>query len=200
MDFSGKTIGFAMTGSHCTHDQVLPQMVRLVELGAHVIPILSHTVATVDSRFGTAEDWKRKVYEITGEKPLTTIPEVEPLGPSEKLDCLVIAPCTGNSIARLANALTDSPVLMAAKAQMRNHRPVVLAISTNDALGLNAINLAKLLTAKDIYFVPFGQDQPYKKPKSMIAQMELIPQTCMSAMEGRQFQPLLVEKSASLTS
>lgn len=200
MNFSGKTIGFAMTGSHCTHDQVLPQMVRIVEMGAHVIPILSHTVATVDSRFGTAEDWKRKVYKITGEKPLTTIPEVEPLGPSEKLDCLVIAPCTGNSIARLANALTDSPVLMAAKAQMRNHRPVVLAISTNDALGLNAINLAKLLSAKDIYFVPFGQDHPHKKPKSMVAQMELIPQTCMSAMEGRQFQPLLVEKYVSLPS
>lgn len=200
MNFADKTIGFAMTGSHCTHDEVLPQMVRLVELGARVIPILSHTVATVDSRFGTAEDWKKKVYEITGEKALMTIPEVEPFGPKGIIDCLVIAPCTGNSIARLANALTDGPVLMAAKAQMRNHRPVVLAISTNDALGLNAANLAKLLAAKDIYFVPFGQDHPHKKPKSMVAQMDLIPETCMSAMKGQQFQPILVEKYRPLTS
>ena len=200
MNFSDKTIGFAMTGSHCTHDEVLPQMARLVEYGARVIPILSHTVALVDSRFGTAEYWKKKVYEITGEKPLMSIPEVEPLGPSGILDCLVIAPCTGNSLARLANAMTDGPVLMAAKAQMRNHRPVVLAISTNDALGLNAANLAKLLVAKDVYFVPFGQDNPQKKPKSMVAQMELIPETCLSAINGQQFQPLLVEKYRTLTS
>ncbi|MBA4494386.1 dipicolinate synthase subunit B [Paenactinomyces guangxiensis] len=194
MNFNGLTIGFGMTGSHCTHDEVLPQMKRLAELGARVIPIISHTVAMVDSRFGTAEDWKRKIKEITGETPLMTIPETEPLGPSKMLDCLVIAPCTGNTIARLANALTDGPILMAAKAQMRNHRPVVLAISTNDALGLNAANLAKLLAAKDIYFVPFGQDAPEKKPKSMVARMELIPAACLSAIEGKQLQPLIVEK------
>src|SRR5690606_6289445 len=128
------------------------------------------------------------------------IPEVEPLGPSGLLDCLVIAPCTGNTLARLANALTDGPVLMAAKAQMRNHRPVVLAISTNDALGLNAANIAKLLAAKDIYFVPFGQDNPQQKPKSMVAQMELIPETCLSAINGQQIQPLVVEKYRTLTS
>lgn len=112
----------------------------------------------------------------------------------------MIAPCTGNSLAKLANALTDSPVLMAAKAQMRNHRPVVVAISTNDALGLNAVNLAKLLAAKDIYFVPFGQDAPEKKPKSMVARMELIPETCLAAIEGKQLQPLIVEKYRDLTS
>lgn len=200
MNFTGMTIGFAMTGSHCTHDKVLPQMERLVQLGAEVIPIISHTVATVDSRFGTAEDWKRRIETITGQKPLMTIPEVEPLGPSNRLDCLVVAPCTGNSLARLANALTDGPILMAAKAQMRNHRPVVLAISTNDALGLNAANLAKLLVAKDIYFVPFGQDHPQGKPKSLVARMELIPNTCLAAMEGKQIQPLLVEKYRDLTS
>jgi dipicolinate synthase subunit B len=200
MNFMDKTIGFALTGSHCTHDEVLPQMARLVDLGARVVPIVSHTVAQVDSRFGTAEDWKRKVCDITGETPLMTIPEVEPLGPKGLIDCLVVAPCTGNSLARLANALTDGPVLMAAKAQMRNHRPVVLAISTNDALGLNAANLAKLLAAKDIYFVPFGQDNPQQKPKSMVAQMELIPETCLSAMQGQQFQPLLVEKYRAITS
>nr|WP_255517042.1 MULTISPECIES: dipicolinate synthase subunit B [Thermoactinomyces] len=194
------TIGFGMTASHCTHDEVLPQMKRLVELGANVIPVISHTVATVDSRFGTAEDWKKKIKEITGRTPLMTIPEVEPFGPEKSLDCYVIAPCTGNSLAKLANALTDSPVLMAAKAQMRNHRPVVVAISTNDALGLNAVNLAKLLAAKDIYFVPFGQDAPEKKPKSMVARMELIPETCLAAIEGKQLQPLIVEKYRDLTS
>ncbi|KYQ85929.1 MULTISPECIES: dipicolinate synthase subunit B [unclassified Thermoactinomyces] len=200
MNFQNLTIGFGMTASHCTHDEVLPQMKRLVELGANVIPVISHTVATVDSRFGTAEDWKKKIKEITGRPPLMTIPEVEPFGPEKSLDCYVIAPCTGNSLAKLANALTDSPVLMAAKAQMRNHRPVVVAISTNDALGLNAVNLAKLLAAKDIYFVPFGQDAPEKKPKSMVARMELIPETCLAAIEGKQLQPLIVEKYRDLTS
>lgn len=194
MKFEGITVGFALSGSHCTHDEVLPQMSRLVELGANVIPIISHTVATVDTRFGTAEDWKAKIEEITGKRPLGTIQETEPLGPSKMLDCLVVAPCTGNTLARLANALTDGPVLMAAKAQMRNHRPVVLAISTNDALGLNAQNLARLLVSKDIYFVPFGQDAPEKKPKSMVARMELIPDTVLAAVEGRQLQPLIVEK------
>lgn len=200
MSFEGLTIGFALSGSHCTHDEVLPQMKRLVEKGVRIIPILSHTVATVDSRFGTAEDWKKRIIEMTGEIPLTTIPEVEPLGPKGLLDCLVIAPCTGNTLARLANAITDSPVLMAAKAQMRNHRPVVLAISTNDALGLNAVNLARLLSTKDLYFVPFGQDHPEKKPKSMVARMELIPETCQAAIEGRQLQPLIVEKYRDLLS
>ncbi|SFJ23703.1 dipicolinate synthase subunit B [Thermoflavimicrobium dichotomicum] len=199
MNFHNATIGFALTGSHCTHDEVLPQMKRLVELDAQVIPIISHTVATVDSRFGKASDWIKQIEEITGRKPLMSIPETEPFGPKKMLDCLVIAPCTGNSLARLANALTDGPVLMAAKAQMRNHRPVVLAISSNDALGLNAANLAKLLAAKDIYFVPFGQDNPEGKPKSMVARMELIPETCLAAMNGRQLQPLIVEKYRYLT-
>jgi dipicolinate synthase subunit B len=194
MSLEDKTIGFGLTGSHCTHDEVLPQMERLVSLGANIIPIMSHTVANVDSRFGTAEDWKRKIKDITGREPYTTIQETEPLGPSGILDCYIVAPCTGNSLARLANALTDGPVLMAAKAMMRNHRPVILAISTNDALGLNAANLAKLLVSKDIYFVPFGQDAPEKKPKSCVSRMDLIPDTCVAAMEGKQLQPLLVEK------
>jgi dipicolinate synthase subunit B len=194
MSLEGKTIGFGLTGSHCTHDEVLPQMECLVSLGANVIPIMSHTVANVDSRFGTAEDWKRRIREITGREAFTTIQETEPIGPSKMLDCYVVAPCTGNSLARLANALTDGPVLMAAKAQMRNHRPVVLAISTNDALGLNAANIAKLLAAKDIYFVPFGQDAPEKKPKSCVSRMDLIPDTCLAAIEGTQLQPILVEK------
>lgn len=200
MSLEGKRIGFALTGSHCTHAEVLPQMKRLTQAGARVIPIVSHTVATVDSRFGTADSWLSKIKEITSEPMISTIPEAEPIGPKKLLDCLVIAPCTGNSLARLANALTDGPVLMAAKAQMRNGRPVVLAISTNDALGLNAANLARLLPAKNIYFVPFGQDAPDKKPNSLVARMELIPETCEAAMEGRQLQPILVEKYRYLPS
>lgn len=194
MSLKGKTIGFGMTGSHCTHEEVLPQMEALVEQGARVIPILSYTVANVDSKFGTADSWKKKIIEITGETPLTSIQEVEPIGPKGLLDCYVIAPLTGNSLARLANAITDGPVLMAAKAQMRNHKPVVVAISTNDALGLNAANIAKLLAAKDIYFVPFGQDAPEKKPKSMVARMDLIVPTIEAALQGVQLQPLLIEK------
>lgn len=200
MNFHGKTIGFALTGSHCTHDEVLPQMQRLSQLGARVIPIVSHTVSTVDSRFGTADSWLSKIKSITEEPIISTVPQAEPIGPKKMLDCLIIAPCTGNSLARLANALTDGPVLMAAKAQMRNGRPVVVAISTNDALGLNAANLARLLPAKNIYFVPFGQDAPDKKPNSLVARMELIPETCQAAMEGRQFQPILVEKYRYLPS
>lgn len=194
MSLKGRTIGFGLTGSHCTHDEVLPQMQRLVDQGARVIPILSYTVANVDSKFGEAANWKQKIMDITGETPLTTIQEVEPIGPAGLLDCYTIAPMTGNSLARLANALTDGPVLMAAKAMMRNHRPVVLAISTNDALGLNAPNIATLLAAKDIYFVPFGQDAPEKKPKSMVARMDLISKTIEEAMEGKQLQPMLIEK------
>ncbi|PTX58636.1 dipicolinate synthase subunit B [Melghirimyces profundicolus] len=200
MNLEGKTIGFGMTGSHCTHDEALPQMKRLVELGARVIPILSHTVQTVDSKFGDAADWLKKIKEITGEKIITSVPEAEPIGPKKLLDGMLIAPCTGNSLARLANALTDGPVLMAAKAQMRNQRPVVLAISTNDALGLNAANLARLLPARHIYFVPFGQDSPEKKPNSLVARMELIPETVESAINGRQIQPLIVEKYRDLIS
>lgn len=200
MRLQGKTIGFGLTGSHCTHDEVLPQLQRLVDEGARVIPILSYTVANVESKFGSPEKWIKQITEITGEQPLTTIQEVEPIGPSRMLDCYVIAPMTGNSLARLANAITDGPVLMAAKAQMRNYGPVVLAISTNDALGLNAANIAKLLAAKNVYFVPFGQDAPEKKPKSMVARMDLIVDTVEAALHQKQLQPLIVEKFRYITS
>ncbi|MDA8352362.1 MAG: dipicolinate synthase subunit B [Firmicutes bacterium] len=200
MNLKGKTVGFGMTGSHCTHDEVLPQMERLVKLGARVIPILSHTVQTVDSKFGEAAEWLRKIRDITDENMITSIPEAEPIGPKKLLDCMVIAPCTGSSLSRLANAQTDSPVLMGAKAQMRNQRPVVVAISTNDALGLNAANLARLLPTRHIYFVPFGQDAPEQKPNSLVARMEMIPETIEAAMNGKQIQPLIVEKYRDLIS
>lgn len=200
MDFTGKTVGFGLTGSHCTHDEVLPQMQRLVDLGADVVPIVSYTVANVDSKFGEAAMWLEKIRTISGKEVISTIPDAEPLGPSKRLDVMLIAPCTGNSLSKLANAITESPVLMAAKATMRNQRPIVVAISTNDGLGFNAANLAKLLSARNIYFVPFGQDNPEDKPNSLVARMELIPETCYDALNKKQIQPLVVEKYRYLPS
>lgn len=193
-DLQGKTIGFGLTGSHCTFEETMPQIKRLVEAGARVIPVVTHTLMTTDTRFGTSESWQQQLRDITGETIISTIPEAEPFGPSKLLDVMVIAPCTGNTTSRLANAITDSPVLMAAKATMRNLRPVVIAISTNDGLGLNAANIAKLLSAKNIYFVPFGQDAPDKKPTSLVARMDLIKETCEAALDGKQLQPLLIER------
>jgi dipicolinate synthase subunit B len=194
MRLAGKTIGFALAGSHCTLQEALDPMVRLKEEGAEIIPIVSDTVATVTTRFGSPEDWLRGITEISGRAPLRSIPEVEPIGPQKLLDALVVCPCTGNTMAKLANAITDSPVLMAAKAQLRNRRPVVLAIATNDALGLNARNLGTLLNTKNVYFVPFGQDNPMVKPNSVEADLSRLVDTVVEALAGRQVQPLLIER------
>ena len=194
MDLKGKTIGFGLTGSHCTFAEVMPQIKNLVNLGASVIPIITHTVANTDTRFGESKHWQAQLHEITGNEIISSIVDAEPLGPSKKLDVMVIAPCTGTSISKLANAVTDSAVMMATKATLRNLKPVVIAISTNDGLGLNASNIAKLLTTKNIYFVPYGQDAPEQKPNSLVARMELIQQTCEAALDGKQTQPVLVEK------
>lgn len=194
MNYKGITVGYALTGSHCTFDEVMPQIQRFVDLGARVIPIVSNTIMTTDTRFGTSEHWQTQLKDITGNDMISTIVEAEPLGPSKLLDVLVIAPCTGNTTSKLANAMTDGAVLMAAKAQMRNQRPLVLAISTNDGLGLNAANIAKLLIMKHLYFVPFGQDNPVQKPNSLVARMDLIPEACAAAIEGKQLQPLLIER------
>ncbi|WP_028986608.1 dipicolinate synthase subunit B [Thermicanus aegyptius] len=194
MKLEGKTIGFGLTGSHCTYDEVLPEMEKLVREGVRVIPVVTYTVANTDTRFGTSEDWLNQIRAITGEEILTTIPEAEPFGPGKTLDLMLIAPCTGNSISKLAHAMTDNAVLMAAKATMRNQRPVVVAISTNDGLGLNAANIAKLISSKLIYFVPFGQDAPTTKPQSLVAKMDLIKETCETALEGKQIQPVLIER------
>ncbi|MYL19241.1 dipicolinate synthase subunit B [Halobacillus litoralis] len=193
-NLKGRVIGFGLTGSHCTYHEVFPVMQELVDMGAVVVPVLSYTVQKTDTRFGEAADHLKKIEEITGEKPIMTIPDAEPLGPKRPLDCMVIAPLTGNSTSKLANALTDSPVLMAAKATLRNESPVVLAVSTNDALGLNGINVMRLMATKNIYFVPLGQDHPYKKPNSLVADMTKIPQTIEAALEGKQLQPVLIER------
>lgn len=192
MGLAGKRIGFGLTGSHCTYDQVFPQMERLMMLGAEVVPVVTYTVRTTDTKFGDAQDHLDKIKAITGKEIITTMPEAEPLGPKMPLDCMVVAPLTGNSLSKLANALTDSPVLMAAKATMRNQRPVVVGISTNDALGLNGVNVMRLMASKFIYFIPFGQDDPYNKPNSLVAKMELLPETVESALNFKQLQPVIV--------
>ncbi len=194
MNWKGITIGFALTGSHCTLPEIMPIMKQFADTGANVIPIASHTVMQTDTRFGKSEDWQKQLKETTGNDIISSIVDAEPLGPSKKLDIMLIAPCTGNTTSKLANAMTDSPVLMAAKAQLRNQRPLVLAISTNDALGMNASNLAKLMNTKHIYFVPFGQDAPEVKPNSLVSRMELALDACEAAYQGKQLQPMLCEK------
>ncbi len=194
MNLKGKTIGFGLTGSHCTFEEVMPEIQKLVDAGANVIPIITQTVQTTDTRFGKSEDWKNQLKDITGNELIATIVDAEPIGPKGLLDIMVIAPATGNTISKLANAITDSPVLMATKAQLRNLKPVVLAISTNDGLGLNGMNIGKLVATKNIFMVPYGQDSPQKKPNSLVARMELIKETCEAALEYKQLQPVIVEK------
>lgn len=194
MMIRGKNIGFALTGSHCTYEEIWPQVIKLLEAGAEIYPIASPTVAETTTRFGVGQEILAHFSELTKRSVITTIVEAEPLGPSKLLDCLVIAPCTGNSLAKLANAITDTAVLMAAKTQLRNQRPLVLAISTNDALGLNARNIGTLLNVPNLYFVPFGQDNPEAKPRSLVADMDLILPTIEHALQKKQLQPVLMER------
>ncbi|GAB2563110.1 dipicolinate synthase subunit B [Gracilibacillus alcaliphilus] len=195
MDLKGKKIGFGLTGSHCTYAAVYPQMERLREMGAELVPVVSQTFQDTDSKFGQAKDHMDRVREITGREPIKTIVDAEPLGPIEPLDIMVLAPLTGNSMSRLANAITDGAVLMATKATIRNGNPVVIGVSTNDALGLNGVNLMRLMATKLMYFVPFGQDDPVKKPNSMVADMTLIPETVQLALEHKQIQPVIIERA-----
>ncbi|WP_164215506.1 dipicolinate synthase subunit B [Virgibacillus sp. YIM 98842] len=192
MSLEGKRIGFGITASHCTYEEVFPQLEKLMELKAEVVPVVTYTVQNTDTKFGKAADHIKKIETITGKKVIDNMPDAEPLGPEYPLDCMVIAPLTGNSMSKFANAQTDSPVLMAAKATMRNGRPVVLGISTNDALGLNGVNLMRLMATKLIYFIPFGQDNPYKKPNSLVAKMDLLSDTVEEALQFNQLQPVIV--------
>lgn len=185
------TIGFAMCGSFCTFSQVFPVMEELTK-HYRVIPIFSGQSCTTDSRFGTAESHVTRAMEICGLTPICSIPEAEPIGPKKLLDALVIAPCTGNTLAKLAHSIADTPVTMAAKSHLRNGRPVVVAISTNDALAGAAENIGRLLVRKNYYFVPFGQDDAIQKPTSIVADFRQIPQTLTMALEGKQLQPLLL--------
>ena len=186
-----RTVGFAITGSFCTYEKIKEVLRQLVEQGDRVIPIFSDQAQNINSRFGNARDFIIEVQQITGEHGIFTIQEAEPIGPKALLDILVIAPCTGNTLAKLSHGITDSPVLMAAKAHMRNERPVVVGVSTNDALGANLKNIGELMNTKNMYFVPFGQDDCVKKPKSMVAHWELVNDTVAAAVEGRQLQPVI---------
>ncbi|MFZ3130293.1 MAG: dipicolinate synthase subunit B [Desulfosporosinus sp.] len=193
MQFDGLKIGFAITGSHCMIHEVINVIERLVDEGADVMPIISYSVDSMDTRFGKAEDWKHQFQKITQSDLILSIPDAEPIGPKEMFDCVVIAPCTGNTLAKLANGIIDTPVLMAAKSHLRNLRPVVLAISTNDGLGLNARNIGTLLITKNIYLVPFGQDNPQVKANSLVAHMDKVPEAILMACAGRQIQPVLLD-------
>lgn len=194
MGLNGKRIGFGLTGSHCTYDAVFPEIEKLVNAGSEVVPICTFTVKNTTTRFGKGEDWVNRIEELTGNKIINSIVGAEPLGPKNPLDCMVIAPLTGASMSKFANALSDSPVLMAAKATLRNQKPVVLGISTNDALGLNGINLMRLMSTKNIYFIPYGQDDPVNKPNSMVARMTMLQETVEAALIGKQVQPVIVER------
>jgi len=192
MPFNGVKVGFGITGSFCTIGNIIPVIKDLVSQGATVFPILSDSVRQFDTRFGKAKDLADNLREITGNNIITSIVEAEPIGPKSFIDILVIAPCTGNTLAKIANGITDTPVTMACKANLRNNKPVVLSIATNDGLGANAKNIGVLLNTKNIYMVPFGQDNPYEKCNSLVAKAELIIPTMEAALQGKQIQPLLV--------
>ena len=185
-------IGIAITGSFCTYSNILEQIKLLVDKGHNVVPIVSKEVFGTDTRFGKARDFLDKIEKTTGNNIIHTIVDAEPLGPNNKIDVLAVAPCTGNTLAKLANGLSDDAVTMSAKSHMRNYKPLVIAISTNDGLGLNMQNLAKLLNAKNVYFVPFRQDAPQKKPKSLIADLELLLPTIEKAQKNEQIQPIIL--------
>ena len=183
-------IGFAMCGSFCTYEKAFSAMQTVASIHT-VTPIFSHSSYTLDSRFGTAAEHIARATEICGREPLHTIAQVEPLGPKKLLDALIIAPCPGNTLAKLAHSIADGPGTMAAKSHLRNGRPVLIAVSTNDALAGAAENIGKLLARKHYYFIPFGQDDPLNKPTSMVADFDKVLPALEAALSGRQYQPLL---------
>lgn len=194
MAFEKLRIGFAMTGSFCTFSKVMKEIDNLKEKGAELVPIMSEMVWNTDTRFGKAEDFIERFKTVTGKDIIHTIKDAEPIGPKNLLDALIIAPCTGNTISKIANGITDSCVAMAAKASLRNNAPVIIAISTNDGLGSSARNIGILLNKKNIFFVPFGQDDPNGKPDSLVADMTKITQTLEAALKGEKIQPQIIER------
>ena len=184
-------VGFAFCGSFCTHKEVLKELEAVCREYETVLPILSPACQTTDTRFGTAADFITQVERLTGHNVIGNIRDAEPIGPKKLLDALVIAPCTGNTLAKLAAGITDTPVTMAAKAHLRNDRPVVVAVATNDGLSAAARNIGELLARKNYYFVPFGQDDPQRKPCSLMADFTRIRETVDAALQGRQLQPVL---------
>lgn len=192
MTLEGKKIGVALTGSFCTFEKMFRELQKLKDTGAEIYPIFSDAAQTITSRFGAPTLYKEKMKTITDKEPIFAIETAEPIGPTGYLDILTILPCTGNTAAKLANGITDSPVLMASKAHLRNNKPLVISIATNDGMGMNMKNIGLLLNSKNIYFVPFGQDDCKKKPNSLVAHTELLLPTLEAALEGHQYQPLLI--------
>ncbi len=191
MDLQGINLGLCMCGSFCTFSEVIREAEALSKRKIRIYPIFSYNADSINTRFGTVEDFREKLCDITGNEIISTIKEAEPIGPQKLLDIMLVAPCTGNTMAKLANGITDTPVTMACKAHLRNNRPLVLAPATNDALGVSLKNIGELMIRKNIYFVPFGQDDPAKKPLSMIADFSRIYDTLCLAMEGKQIQPIV---------
>lgn len=187
-----KHLGLALCGSYCTYEKLFQAAEKLAET-YDLIPIMSENAAETDTRFGTATEHIKRLMLLSGRKVVTTIAEAEPLGPAQPMDALLIAPCTGNTLAKLSHGITDTAVTMAAKAHLRNGRPVIIALSTNDGLSGSAENIARLLNRKHFYFVPFRQDDPAKKPRSLQADFSLLEETVRAALQGRQLQPILKE-------
>lgn len=188
-----ETVGFAVCGSFCTFKKVIPQMKKLTDEGYKVIPIMSHTAYTTDTRFGKARDFNEEIEQICKENIIYTISGAEPIGPKQLLDVLVIAPCTGNTLGKLANGISDTSVTLATKAHLRNGRPVIIAVSTNDALGTSAKNIGLLMNSKNIYFVPMQQDDYINKPNSIVADFKFIPDTVREVLAAKvQPQPILL--------
>ena len=184
-------IGFALCGSYCTFSRVFPVMEALAK-EHRIVPIFSKNVQKTDSRFGEAAEFYEKAFQITGIEPICSILDAEPIGPKKLLDALILAPCTGNTLAKLAHSIADTPVTMAAKSHLRNGRPVIVAVSTNDGLAGAAENIGRLLARKNYYFVPFGQDDPKNKPTSLVAHFDRISETVELALTGKQIQPILI--------
>lgn len=188
----GIKIGYALCGSFCTFSRAIDQIIRLKEMGADITPIMSFNAASINTRFGTAESFRSRISEITGKDIIRTIEDAEPIGPRKMFDIMVVCPCTGNTLAKLAAGITDTPVTMAVKSHIRNARPVVIAAATNDALAASAQNIGQLLNRRGYYFVPFGQDDPSGKPRSLIADFNELSDTVLCALKGIQFQPLII--------
>jgi len=192
MKLEGMKIGFGITASFCTVLKILEPLQKLKDSGADIYPVVSENVFRYSSRFHDRDTFLKKIYEITGKEEISTISGAETFGPDNKMDAMVIAPVTGNTIAKLANGISDGAVLMASKATLRNGKPLVLALFSNDALGMNGVNIMKLYNTKNIYFVPFGQDDPAKKPASMTADLSLLNNTIEYALDGKQIQPAII--------
>ena len=185
-------IGFAMCGSFCTHAASLEVLTRLKAQDYDILPIMSEITASTDTRFGKAADLVARVEALCGRSVVTTIPDAEPLGPARPMEALVICPCTGNTLAKLANGITDTPVCMAAKAHLRSDRPLLITLASNDALSANLSNIAVLLQRKNVFFVPMKQDDPVRKPHSLVADFSLLPSAFSAMTEGRQLRPLFL--------